>query len=244
MKTERVEQMIETRDGIFAARYSELGLAELNFPKSAAKEKSARSPKKAGQAHADNGSAPQRRQVAAWHRLATAALKRVLAGKPPKNLPPMDWTGSTEFQQAVWRQMLKLRPGQTLSYAEIAQAIGRPKAVRAVGGACGANPIPVLVPCHRVLAANRKLGGFSGGLDWKRRLLASEGVALYPPPTHRERARPGRCFPRPRGKPGRAENSRKFVAGSCANCRKPGAPTVAGGIKRIAKNVHSLVKGG
>jgi O-6-methylguanine DNA methyltransferase len=52
--------------------------------------------------------------------------------------------------------------------------IGKPKAVRAVGGACGANPIPVLVPCHRVLAANGKLGGFSGGLDWKRALLARE----------------------------------------------------------------------
>jgi O-6-methylguanine DNA methyltransferase len=178
MKTERVEQLIETRDGIFSARYSELGLVELNFPKSAAKEKSASARGTGGPASTDNESAPHHRQAAAWHRLAAAALKKVLAGKAPENLPPLDWTGSTEFQQAVWRQMLKLRPGQTLSYAEIAQAIGRPKAVRAVGGACGANPIPVLVPCHRILAANRKIGGFSGGLDWKRRLLANEGVAL------------------------------------------------------------------
>jgi O-6-methylguanine DNA methyltransferase len=88
----------------------------------------------------------------------------------------MDWTGATEFQQAVWRQMLKLRPGQTMSYGEIAAAIGKPRALRAVGGACGANPIPVLVPCHRVLAARGRLGGFSGGLEWKRRLLAREGI--------------------------------------------------------------------
>jgi O-6-methylguanine DNA methyltransferase len=61
-----------------------------------------------------------------------------------------------------------------LSYAEVAEAIGKPKAVRAVGGACGANPIPLFVPCHRVLAANHRLGGFSGGLEWKRTLLARE----------------------------------------------------------------------
>ena len=70
--------------------------------------------------------------------------------------------------------------GKTKSYGEVARAIGKPKAVRAVGGACGANPIPVLIPCHRVLAANRKLGGFSGGLNWKRKLLAQERVSLPP----------------------------------------------------------------
>jgi O-6-methylguanine DNA methyltransferase len=72
--------------------------------------------------------------------------------------------------------MRRISCGQTQSYGEIAKAIGKPKAVRAVGGACGANPIPVLVPCHRVLAAGGKIGGFSGGLDWKRKLLAREGV--------------------------------------------------------------------
>ena len=65
-----------------------------------------------------------------------------------------------------------------MSYGEIARAIGKPKAVRAVGGACGANPVPIFVPCHRVLAANNKLGGFSGGLSWKRTLLAREGASF------------------------------------------------------------------
>ena len=74
--------------------------------------------------------------------------------------------------------MKKIKPGNTLSYGEIARSIGKPKAVRAVGGACGANPIPVLIPCHRVLAANRKIGGFSGGLEWKKALLAREGVRV------------------------------------------------------------------
>lgn len=74
--------------------------------------------------------------------------------------------------------MRKIKPGQTQSYGEIAAAIGKPKAVRAVGGACGANPIPLLVPCHRVLAANQKIGGFSGGLEWKRKLLARENVGV------------------------------------------------------------------
>ena len=78
----------------------------------------------------------------------------------------------------MWRALRKIALGRTWSYAQVAQAIGNPKAVRAVGGACGANPIPVFVPCHRVLAANSGLGGFSGGLNWKRALLKREGIRL------------------------------------------------------------------
>ena len=70
--------------------------------------------------------------------------------------------------------MQKIRCGKTWSYGDVAKAIGNPKALRAVGGACGANPIPVLVPCHRVLAANHKLGGFSAGLSWKIKLIDIE----------------------------------------------------------------------
>jgi len=74
--------------------------------------------------------------------------------------------------------MQRIPAGHTRSYGELAADIGKPKAVRAVGGACGANPIPLLVPCHRVLAAGGKIGGFSGGLDWKRKLLAREEVTV------------------------------------------------------------------
>ena len=105
-------------------------------------------------------------------------MKRTLAGHPAGALPPLDLSGGTDFQTKVWNAMKKIRVGRTQSYGEIARAIGRPKAVRAVGGACGANPIPVLIPCHRVLAANHRLGGFSGGLDWKRKRLAREGVSV------------------------------------------------------------------
>jgi O-6-methylguanine DNA methyltransferase len=115
-------------------------------------------------------------QILRWHRVTAEALKSVLAGRAAKNLPPLDWTGKTEFQQAVWREMLKIPAGKTRSYGEVAERIGKPKAVRAVGGACGANPIPVLVPCHRILAADKKIGGFSGGLDRKRSLLEREGI--------------------------------------------------------------------
>ena len=117
-------------------------------------------------------------QVQSWHRVTVAAVEKLLAGQKPVALPPLDLAGGTEFQRSVWAALRKIKRGQTQSYGEIAQAIGKPKAVRAVGGACGANPIPLLVPCHRVLAANRKIGGFSGGLGWKQKLLAREGIIL------------------------------------------------------------------
>jgi O-6-methylguanine DNA methyltransferase len=166
MKTSFVELSIKTDAGNFVARYSEKGLAELDFPR----------PQRAPSSAAGRQIIPAK--VRGWHRLTEAALKSALADGRAKKLPPLDWTGKTEFQKSVWREMLKIVPGKTRSYGEIAAQIGRPKAVRAVGGACGANPIPVLVPCHRILAANRKIGGFSGGLDWKFRLLKLEGVTL------------------------------------------------------------------
>jgi O-6-methylguanine DNA methyltransferase len=92
-------------------------------------------------------------------------------------MPPLDLHGS-DFQKQVWAVLLTIAPGSTLSYGEVARRLGSPHATRAVGGACGANPVPVLVPCHRVLAANRKIGGFSGGLEWKRKLLAVEGALI------------------------------------------------------------------
>ena len=113
-----------------------------------------------------------------WHRLTTAAVKAVVAGRTPTELPPLDSSSGTKFQQCVWAALRKIKLGRTQSYGEIAVAIGNPKAVRAVGGACGANPIPLLVPCHRVLAANQKIGGFSGGREWKRKLLALEQVRV------------------------------------------------------------------
>jgi O-6-methylguanine DNA methyltransferase len=141
------ELPIETPEGQFVARYSQRGLAALEFPRGAG-------------VHPQNNASvtPVSRQILVWHRIATMAIGRVLAGKPPGKLPPP--------------------AGQSRTYSKIAQAIHKPKAVRAVGGACGANPIPIFVPCHRVLAANGRLGGFSSGLEWKKKLLKPEGILI------------------------------------------------------------------
>ena len=155
---------IKTGDGVFVTTFSERGLARLDFP---------------GTSHASEVemNAPSANQRV-WIELTTAALEQVLAGHNPSRLPPLDWTGATEFRQATWKALLRIAPGCTKTYGQIAHELGRPLAIRAVGGACGANPIPVLVPCHRVVAAGGAIGGFSGGLDWKRRLLAREGVKI------------------------------------------------------------------
>ena len=86
---------------------------------------------------------------------------------------PIDVAG-TAFQEAVWRELRKIPPGETRSYAEIAAAIGQPKAVRAVGTANGDNHVAVLIPCHRVIRSDGTLGGYAGGLDRKRKLLDAE----------------------------------------------------------------------
>ena len=88
---------------------------------------------------------------------------------------PIDVAG-TAFQEAVWRELRKIPPGETRSYAEIAAAIGQPKAVRAVGTANGDNHVAVLIPCHRVIRSDGSLGGYAGGLDRKRKLLETEGA--------------------------------------------------------------------
>jgi methylated-DNA-[protein]-cysteine S-methyltransferase len=82
----------------------------------------------------------------------------------------------TEFQRAVWNELLAIPYGQTRSYLQIAVSLGKPTATRAVGAANGANPIPIIVPCHRVIGADGSLTGFGGGLDIKRKLLELEGL--------------------------------------------------------------------
>ena len=185
MKNNLVELPISTRDGKFIAHYSEKGLAGLEFPKVRRASPRAVSGRRRGDKSQispdanglvrDSSRRLLQNKIHAWHRVTESALKNILAGRTPKSFPPLDLVG-TAFQKSVWRAMRKISLCKTKSYGEIASAIGNPKAVRAVGGACGANPVPVLVPCHRVLAANNKLGGFGGGLDWKRSLLKREHV--------------------------------------------------------------------
>ena len=101
---------------------------------------------------------------------ALEAIERPLAAHEL----PIDVAG-TAFQEAVWRELRKIPVGETRSYAQIAAAIGQPTAVRAVGTANGDNHVAVLIPCHRVIRSDGTLGGYAGGLDRKRKLLAAEG---------------------------------------------------------------------
>jgi methylated-DNA-[protein]-cysteine S-methyltransferase len=88
---------------------------------------------------------------------------------------PVELNG-TPFQKTVWQALRRIPGGTTISYAELAKRIGEPSAVRAVGTANGANPVAVIVPCHRVIGSNGKLTGYGGGLDRKQWLLEHEGV--------------------------------------------------------------------
>jgi methylated-DNA-[protein]-cysteine S-methyltransferase len=90
----------------------------------------------------------------------------------------LDLEAATEFQRGVYAELCKVTYGHVVTYGELAEAVGRPELARAVGQAVGANPIPVVIPCHRVVAADSRLGGFSGGLPAKVALLAVENVEV------------------------------------------------------------------
>jgi len=104
---------------------------------------------------------------------ARRQLKAYLNGDLRRFQLPLDLAG-TPFQKRVWTHLITIPYGETRSYREVAQAIGAPTAVRAVGAANGANPIAIVVPCHRVIGAGGQLVGYGGGLELKRRLLALE----------------------------------------------------------------------
>lgn len=104
------------------------------------------------------------------------ALRRYFGGDlTALDALPAELNG-TPFQKAVWQALRRIPPGTTISYGELARRIGQPTSVRAVGAANGANPVAVIVPCHRVIGSNGTLTGYGGGLDRKRWLLAHEGV--------------------------------------------------------------------
>jgi methylated-DNA-[protein]-cysteine S-methyltransferase len=111
--------------------------------------------------------------------LASAArqLDEYFAGTRAVFDVPFEIDG-TPFQEDVWRALGEIPYAETVSYTELAELVGRPRACRAVGQANGANPLPIVLPCHRVLAAGGRIGGYGGGLDTKHRLLALEGVTL------------------------------------------------------------------
>ncbi len=104
---------------------------------------------------------------------ASRELKEFFAGKRNRFEVPLDLQG-TAFQRSVWQRLLRIAAGTTRSYGEIAKELGAAKAVRAVGGAVGRNPVSVIVPCHRVVGSDGSLTGYAGGIDLKRKLLELE----------------------------------------------------------------------
>lgn len=108
-----------------------------------------------------------------------SALFRLLdsyfSGRPVAFGVPLNPAG-TPFDMAVWKALSAVPWGASISYGQVASSIGKPGAARAVGGACGRNPIPIIIPCHRVLASGSLIGGYSGGAGVKEKLLALEGI--------------------------------------------------------------------
>ena len=110
---------------------------------------------------------------------ACTELGEYLCSAREKFDTPLDFSSGTEFQRAVWRRLRRVKYGEIVSYARLAASAGKPRAIRAVGNAVGANPLPIFVPCHRVIASNGGIGGFSGGLRTKRKLLSVEGFEVF-----------------------------------------------------------------
>ena len=106
---------------------------------------------------------------------ALDAVRERIAGRNFDDVLPLDLQG-TDFQREVWNQLLAIPAGSTRSYLDVAQAINRPKATRAVAQACGANPVAVVVPCHRVVMSDGSIGGYSGLPGVKKALLTAEGA--------------------------------------------------------------------
>ncbi len=114
----------------------------------------------------------------ALEREARRQLEEYFAGRRTTFDLPLRPNG-TEFQQRVWKELLQIPYGQTATYGQIAKKIGNPNAARAVGQACNANPIPIFIPCHRVVGSNSRLTGFALGLDVKTTLLELERETLF-----------------------------------------------------------------
>jgi methylated-DNA-[protein]-cysteine S-methyltransferase len=122
------------------------------------------------------------REFVVKNRKTPRAIQEALAAYFAGDLTAIDavpvMTAGTPFQREVWAALRKIRPGTTLSYGALAQRLGRPTSVRAVGLANGANPVAIVVPCHRVIGADASLTGYGGGIERKKWLLMHEGATF------------------------------------------------------------------
>ena len=157
-------RLVKTARGWVAAAFSSKGLKALCLPRETAKKARDRVRRNiAPHTLVFDGEAPD-----------LNAIERYFKGET-KSLPlKTDLEGATKFDLLVWKAARAIPYGETRSYGWVANRIGRPGAARAVGGALGRNPVPLVIPCHRVIRVSGELGGFGAGLEWKRRLLALE----------------------------------------------------------------------
>ena len=155
----------ETPCGVMACASTERGLCFIELPRASGRGIAGWVRRFAPGARIAAGFAP--------NRAAIAQIQDYLAGKRETFRVELDLR-ATGFQIRVYAALLEIPYGEVRSYGEIAESIGEPNAARAVGAAAGANPLPLVVPCHRVVASGGKLGGFGGGLALKKRLLALE----------------------------------------------------------------------
>ncbi|OGF51840.1 MAG: hypothetical protein A2044_08505 [Candidatus Firestonebacteria bacterium GWA2_43_8] len=151
------EYLVKVKEGWILLAYSKKGLCSLNFPVKRKPVILSRKPP-------------------LFIVKLEKELKNYFSGKKQKFSCLLDLEGFTKFQVKVWKAAKKIPYGKTCSYSEIAKKIGSPGSARAVGNALGKNPCPIVIPCHRVVKNDGSLGGFSGGRDWKRKLLELEAA--------------------------------------------------------------------
>jgi O-6-methylguanine DNA methyltransferase len=160
--------VVATRFGWVGVGGSEGGLVLLTLPKSS---------RKAALSEIKELAADAGEDTSAFSDLPNR-LQRYFNGKKILFTDRLDLSSATTFQRAVWNATLSIPYGETRTYAWVAQQIGKPRALRAVGRALARNQFPIIVPCHRVIASDGNLGGFSGGLVLKKRLLGLESGRL------------------------------------------------------------------
>lgn len=160
--------IVNTKLGFVGLVGSKSGLALLTLPKSSRQAVLSEIKEFAGDAIED---------TSVFHDF-TYRLQRYFDGKQVTFTDSLDFNGSTAFHRAVWNATRSIPYGETRTYTWVAEQIGNPRAYRAVGGALARNPLPIIVPCHRVVASNGTLGGFGGGLALKKRLLELEAGRL------------------------------------------------------------------
>jgi methylated-DNA-[protein]-cysteine S-methyltransferase len=162
---------VEAPFGLLFAEVTPMGLRRLEFLgglREPPLRRAAAQPRVAG----NEPLSPQEQVIAA---ALETQLREYFAGTRREFDIPLDIGGGSAFRRRVWDVVASIPYGETLSYAEVAAEAGNPSAYRAAGSACGANPIVILIPCHRVVGSDRRLHGFGGGLDTKAWLLQHEG---------------------------------------------------------------------